>query len=69
MTLNDVGKWMLANTLKLNRDKTELLVTGPKHKANPPIKGILVAGDYIEASSSARNMGVIFDSHANLDMN
>ena len=65
--LNDIDAWMLANMLKLNRDKTELLVIGPKRKVNPPIKGIYVAGDYIEASSSARNIGVIFDSHVNLE--
>ena len=50
---------MLANMLKLNRDKTELLVIGPKHKVNPPIKGIHVAGEYIEVSNNARNIGVI----------
>jgi len=65
--LNDINKWMLANMLKLNRDKTELLVIGPKHKVNPPIEGIHVAGDYIEASNSARNTGAIFDSHFNLE--
>ena len=65
--LNDIDAWMLANMLKLNRDKTELLVTGPKHKANPPINGIHVAGEYIEFSNNARNIGVIFDSHANLE--
>ena len=65
--LNDIGAWMLAKMLKLNRDKTELLVTGPKHKANPPIKGIHVAGEYIEFSNNARNIGVIFYSHANLE--
>ena len=65
--LNDIDEWMLANMLKLNRDKIELLVIGPKHKVNPPIKGIHVASDYIEASSSARNIGVIFDSHGNLE--
>ena len=53
--------------LKLNRDKTELLVIGPKHKVNPPIKGIHVAGEYIEVSNNARNIGVIFDSHVNLE--
>ena len=53
--------------VKAQQDKTELLVIGPKHKVNPPIKGIYVASDYIEASSSARNIGVIFDSHVNLE--
>ena len=54
--LNDIDAWMLANMLKLNRDKTELLVIGPKHKVNPPIKGIHVAGEYIEVSNNARNI-------------
>ena len=58
---------MLASMLKLNRDKTELLVIGPKHKVNPPIKGIHVAGEYIEVSNNARNRGVIFDFHVNLE--
>ena len=40
---------------------------GPKHKVSPPIKGIHVDGDYIEASSSVRNVGVIFNSHVNLE--
>ena len=62
--LNDVDACMLANMLKLNRNKTELLVTGPKYKVNPPIKGIHVAG---EVSYNAGNIGVIFDSHVNLE--
>ena len=65
--LNDIDAWLLASMFKLNRDKTELLVIGPKHKVNPPIKGIHVAGEYIEVSNNARNIGVIFDSHVNLE--
>ena len=56
---------MHADMVKLKRDKTELLVIGPKRKVNPPIKAIYLAGDCIEASSSARNVGVIFDLHVN----
>ena len=40
--------------LKLNSDKTELLVIGPKHKVNPPIKGIHVAGAYTEVSKKIK---------------
>ena len=65
--LNDTVAWMLANMLKLNRDKTELLMVGPKHQVNPPIKGIHVAGEFIEVSNNARKIGVIFDSHVNLE--
>ena len=53
--------------LNLNRDKIELLVIGPKHKVNPPTKGIHVAGEYIGVSNNARKIGVIFDSHVNLE--
>ena len=62
--LNDIDAWMLGNVLKLNRDKTELLVIGRKHKVNSPIKGIHVAG---EVYNNARNVGVIFDSLVNLE--
>ena len=40
---------------------------GPKYKVNPPVKGIHVAGEYIEVSNNARNIGVIFHSHVNFE--
>ena len=46
--------------VKMNRDKTELLVIGPNHKVNPSINGIHAAGEYIEVSNNVRNIGVIF---------
>ena len=65
--LNDIDAQMLANMLMLNREKTELLVIGPKNKITPPIEGIHVAGEYIEVSSNARNIRVTFDTHMNLE--
>ena len=59
---------MLANMLKLRKwEKTKLLVIGPKNKITPPIEGIHVAGEYIEVSSNARNIGATFDTHMNLE--
>ena len=40
---------------------------GPKHKALPAIVGVHVAGEYIEVSSKARTIGIIFFSHINLE--
>ena len=57
--------WLLRPIPKIHR--IELLVIGPKHKVNPPIKGIHVAGEYIEVSNNARNIGVIFYAHVNLE--
>ena len=53
--------------VKMNRDKTELLLIGPNHKVNPSINGIHAAGEYIEVSNNVRNIGVIFYSHVNLE--
>ena len=47
------GCWQIMP--KLNRDKTKLLVIGPKHKPALPINGIHVAGEYIEVSNYAKN--------------
>ena len=38
----DINRWMARNKLKLNRNKTELLVTGSKHRPCPSLESILV---------------------------
>ena len=38
-----------------------------KAQSQRPTKGIHVAGEYIEVSNKGRNIGVIFDSHVNLE--
>ena len=53
--------------LKLNTEKTELLVIGAKNKITPPIEDIHVAGKNIEVSSNAKKIGITFDTHMNLD--
>ena len=41
----DIDHWMSCNKLKLNRDKTELLVIGSKYRPRPSLDSILV-GDH-----------------------
>ena len=57
-----IDAWMTANMLKMNRDKTELLVLKARHRPLPPLTSISVCDEEIDLSSKARNIGVIFDT-------
>ena len=63
----DVNNWMLQNNLKLNQDKSELIVMHAKHRLKPSLESIQVGESTIVPSDSARNIGVILDSTFSLD--
>ena len=52
---------MFLNNLRLNNDKTELLVLHAKHRPKPPLDSINVGDATVEPKSSARNIGAIFE--------
>ena len=57
--LRELNQWMLLNNLRLNNDKTELLVLHAKHRPKSPLDSITV-GD-VTVTTGARNIGAIFD--------
>ena len=59
--LRELNQWMLLNNLRLNNDKTELLVLHAKHCPKPPLDSITVGDATVEPTSSAWNIGVVFD--------
>ena len=59
--LHELNQWMVLNNLRLNNDKTELLVLHAKHRPKPPLDSITVGDATVEPTSSARNIGAIFD--------
>jgi hypothetical protein len=65
--LNDVYKWMLQYNLKLNNDKTEVLILHSKHRPMPPLNSIKVADVCVKPTDAARNVGVVFDSTMTLE--
>ena len=55
--------WMTQNLLKLNADKTEIMILNNKwDKTTTPETVAVVHGEDTGVSSSAKNLGVIFDS-------
>ena len=64
--IHDVKNWMLHNRLKLNDEKTEIIVCNPK-KFPVLIDEITVGQDKVKFSKSAKNLGVIFDDDLSMD--
>ena len=61
LCLKDIGDWMLRNKLKLNQDKTELLVISSKYRPRAPFDYIRVGDEVIKSGKLARKLGVAFD--------
>ena len=59
--LRELNQWMLLNNLRLNTDKTELLVLHAKHRPKPPLDSITVGDATVEPTSNAQNIGAVFD--------
>ena len=60
--LVDITNWMTTNKLKLNTDKTELLILYSRFRLPPRLPSIKIGTDIIKPTNKARNIGVIFDN-------
>ena len=65
--IRDIDVWMTVNMLKMNRDKTELLVLHGRQRPLPPLTTISVYDEEINRSTKARNVGVIYDSSMSME--
>ena len=65
--LQDVSSWMSARKLKLNPDKTDFLLIGSKVQREkiPKCFQTRLLAQEVTPSSSARNLGIIFDTALN----
>ena len=59
--VSDINEWMTDNKLKLNNDKTELLILHAHHRPSPSLYSVYADTELIKASESVRNIGVWFD--------
>ena len=65
--VKDIDLWMIKNKLKFNGDKTELVVLSAAHRPFSSEVSLNILGFDILSSSSARNIGVIFDKKLSLE--
>ena len=59
--VNDINKWMLHNNLKLNGDKSELLVISSSRRPRPTLNSICIDTNNVSAAPLGKNIGVVFD--------
>ena len=60
--VRDIDEWMIRNYLKLNQDKTDLVVICSRFHPMPDIGHITVGSECIAPRDSVRNLRVQFDS-------
>ncbi|KAK3754683.1 hypothetical protein QZH41_015382 [Actinostola sp. cb2023] len=65
--VRDIDRWMLYNNLKMNNDKTELLILHSRHRPQPSLESVTVGHSPVSPTPSARNIGVVFDSTMNFE--
>ena len=64
----DISSWMTSNFLKLNSEKTEMLLISSRfNKADTSSCSLNIAGTTIKTSSVVRNIGAVFDSCLSLE--
>lgn len=66
--VSDIKRWMTKNLLKLNDDKTELLIITTKHLSSQVSSRTIQLCDHaISSSPAVRNLGVMFDATCSMD--
>ena len=68
-TFDVIENWMRENFLKLNSDKTQIMIVAPEAILKDiKINGTFINGKCIRFVNSAKNLGVYFDSTLSMDV-
>ena len=60
--VRDIDLWMVHNRLKLNQDKTEVLVFSSCYRPRPNIGNLTIVDKMVNCSSTAKDIGVTLDN-------
>ena len=67
LCLANISEWMQSHFLKLNSDKSELLVITKPSLSQCGVTSLNICGTIMNASQSVRNLGVYYDSVLKMD--
>ena len=67
MASDDIRTWYAANMLKLNDDKTEMLVIGSKYRTIRKLPDLNVGSMVITPGEQVRNLGVTMDTKLTME--
>ena len=66
---SEINNWMRANKLKMNADKTEIMLCGSIQKlSNVNIESVVIDDDSIDVSESVRNLGFFLDKNLSMSV-
>ena len=65
---NTIKEWMTANMLKLNEEKTEMMVLQPRHTTTPTACSITISNANVTPKPTARNLGFTLDDKLNCEV-
>ena len=67
--ITDIRKWMLADKLKLNDNKTEFIIIGTRQQlAKVSVDSLCIGDEIIKPSSVVKNLGSWFDTQLKMDI-
>ena len=67
--ISDIRKWMRADRLKLNDDKTEFIIIGTRQQLTKvSVESLCVGAETISPSDEVKNLGCWFDTQLKMDL-
>ena len=60
--IDDIRQWMNQNFLKLNEEKTEILLVNAPWRPQVPLETVRIGSENVTLSEKARNIGIIINS-------
>ena len=55
----DICRWMDVNELKLNRDKTDIMLIHSKYRISPPLECLDIGSERVSTIDSVISLGVV----------